>query len=90
MTNSVPTDFAARMEATLVPEPATPFVALVRASEREGVVTWPGWATNFVLESSTTLSHWTPVTTGIGWTDHNFVFTNTTGSGNAFFRLNKP
>jgi hypothetical protein len=90
MTNSVPTDFAARMEATLVPEPAIPFVALVRGSEKEGVVTWPGWATNFVLESSTTLSRWTPVTTGVGWVDHNFVFTNTIGSGNAFFRLNRP
>lgn len=90
MTNSVPTDFAATMQATLVPEPAIPFIALVKTGQKEGIVTWPGWATNFNLEASSKLSGWTPVTTGITWVDNNFVVTNSLSSDAAFFRLHKP
>ncbi len=89
MTNSVATDFAGKMQATLVPEPAVPFVALIKNGP-DGVVTWPGWATNFVLETSTSLSGWTPITTVITWVDNNFVLTNKVDTGNAFFRLHLP
>jgi hypothetical protein len=93
MTNSVPTDFAAIMEATLVPEHAIPFVAISTAT-RNAVLSWPGWATNFVLETSSALgpgtASWTPITSGIVWKDNNFVLTNTIAAGDAFFRLHLP
>ena len=91
MTNSVPTDFAAKMDATLIPDPAIPFIALLKAGDN-GIVTWPGWATNFVLESSPSLSNptWSSENPGITWIDNNFVLTNSINSGNGFFRLHQP
>ncbi|MGP8198540.1 MAG: chitobiase/beta-hexosaminidase C-terminal domain-containing protein [Limisphaerales bacterium] len=57
-------------------------------------VTWPGWANDFVLESSGTLSaggSWLPVTNAAevlqGGT--NIVWTNQTGNGASFYRLHK-
>jgi DNA-binding beta-propeller fold protein YncE len=57
-------------------------------------VTWPTWASNFVLESSGTVSSggsWGPVTNG-GTTlqGGQNLWTNQVGNGELFFRLHKP
>jgi trimeric autotransporter adhesin len=51
------------------------------------IVSWPGWATNFVLETSTPLngSTWEPV--GMPGVT---VYTNSPASGDLFFRLKQP
>jgi hypothetical protein len=88
LTNSVPTDFGATMQATLIPDPAIPFIALIKETN-QGIVTWPGWATNYVLETSSSLSSWTTISSGISWNDNNFVLTNPISADKGFFRLQK-
>jgi hypothetical protein len=90
MTNSLSTDFAATMQATLIPSPAIPSLTIMREAGNQKVVTWPGWATNYVLETSTTFSSWTSIPTGITWSDNNFVYTNTSILPYGFFRLQLP
>jgi hypothetical protein len=90
-TNSVVSDFAARIEASLVPTPAIPSLYLEKKVD-QATVYWPGWATNWVLQTSPILgpgASWNPVS-GASWEDNNFIVTNDIVSGNAFFRLRAP
>jgi sugar lactone lactonase YvrE len=58
------------------------------------VLSWPGAATNFVLETTSGVGPqgppWTPLSTGVFLSGPNFVRTNAIGTGPAFFRLHKP
>jgi hypothetical protein len=92
-TNSAgPADFAARMEATLVPAPALPFLTIHRAGAQT-VLSWPGWATNFNLESTARVDSgaaWSVVGATSQWIDNNFVLFAPIQSAPAFFRLHAP
>ncbi len=91
MTNTVPTDFAAKMQATTLPESGSPFVAINRLPANQALVYWPGWATNYVLEAGSALGTWNAVSTGITWKDNNWELTTPVTAGGAeFYRLHKP
>jgi hypothetical protein len=54
------------------------------------VLAWPGAASNFVLETSTTvgpLASWTPLTNGVVSSGNQLLFTNQIVAVQAFFRL---
>ncbi len=91
MTNSVSTDFAAKMQASLVPQSGAPFIAIEKIAGNQALVYWPGWATNYVLETGSVLGDWSSLTTGITWQDNNFqlAIPVVTG-GHEFFRLHQP
>ena len=91
-----PADFAARMEAALVPTPAIPFLAIHQAGT-QAVLSWPGWATNFNLETSARVDDqalWSTVSGTSQWIDNNFTLSIPTQPPPqpppAFFRLHKP
>jgi hypothetical protein len=90
-TNLCAADFAALLEATLIPEPAVPPLQL-QVVTNLAVLSWPGWATNFLPEVSGWVagsSEWIPVTNGCSWVDNNFVLCTNVRPGAAFFRLRK-
>ena len=53
------------------------------------VLSWPSWATNYVLQSTTNLASgtWTNMTNSISMVGTNWIWTNTLASQAAFFRL---
>ena len=72
---------------------APPVVLQVAASNGFVILTWPASATNFVLETSDTLSAssvWTPLTNNISTVSNNFTLTRSANSTAAFFRLYQP
>ncbi len=54
-------------------------------------ITWPIAATNFILENSTDLIHWIPITSGITQSGVNYTFTITIGptSNGELYRLHR-
>ncbi len=61
----------------------------VIASGADVVISWPFWAANYALETSTSLgpsAQWTAYTNGVALSGNKFVTTNTP-AGAAFFRL---
>lgn len=63
------------------------------AAPGKAVLSWPLSASNFLLETSTTLapgSTWTPLSDGITATPTGFVRTNDANTTGAFFRLRSP
>jgi hypothetical protein len=90
LTNSVASDFAAKMEGAFMPTPAVPTVFIAKKGIN-AIVSWPGWATNYVLQSSQRVgvgASWFNVPNRVVWTDNNFVTTNQiASSGSVFFRL---
>jgi hypothetical protein len=81
---TVSSDFAAKLEATAVGVPALK----IAAYPPEAVLSWPGWATNYVLETSSSLAAsatWTPLTNGVAGS--NFILTNLPDSSPSFYRL---
>ena len=72
---------------------APPVVLGVANSNHVVRLSWPISATNFVLETCTTLSSssvWTPLTNDIAATGYTFTLTLPATNGNAFFRLHHP
>jgi uncharacterized repeat protein (TIGR03803 family) len=72
---------------------APPVVLQVAASNGFVILTWPASTTNFVLETSDTLSAssvWTPLTNNISTVSNNFTLTRSANSTAAFFRLHQP
>jgi len=56
-------------------------------------VTWPGWAQQFLLSSTTNLSPpvtWWPVSNGISSNDGQWVFSAPASAGQTFFQLHWP
>jgi secreted PhoX family phosphatase len=54
------------------------------------ILTWPAWASNYVLETSALLTEvnaWFPITNGITLSPGGFVFTTTIDTPSAFYRL---
>jgi hypothetical protein len=54
------------------------------------VLTWPAWASNYVLETSAVLTvanSWFPLTNGINLAGETFVLTNEVDAGSGFYRL---
>jgi len=54
------------------------------------VLSWPAWATNYVLETSadlTAAAAWFPFTNGTVIVNDKFVFTNSLSASSAFYRL---
>ena len=67
-----------------------PSLQIAPAAGNKVTLTWPGWATAFVLETSSTISPgavWTPLTNGVAAVGNNFVLTNNSGASAAFYRL---
>src|SRR5439155_15285077 len=57
------------------------------------LLSWPVAASNFVLETSSTLTPgaiWTPLTNGMAVFGDSFVRTNSLTTPTAFYRLHKP
>jgi hypothetical protein len=70
---------------------AVPALQVFRSSDQV-VISWPTSASNFVLETSATLSPgvlWSPLTNGFVMSGGNFFFTNNPAGPPAFFRLRK-
>jgi hypothetical protein len=69
--------------------PALPVIAASLDSSRDLVLSWPSYATNYVLQTSATLGQgaaWSTLT-GAVIVGNNFVVTNQTHGVAAFFRL---
>jgi len=70
---------------------AVPVLQVFRSSDQV-VISWPTSASNFVLETSATLSPgvlWSPLTNGFVMSGGSFFFTNSSAEPAAFFRLRK-
>ena len=70
-----------------------PALQIAPSAGNNVILSWPGWATAFVLETSSTISSgavWTPLTNGVAAVGGNFVLTNNAGAASAFYRLHEP
>jgi glucose/arabinose dehydrogenase len=70
--------------------PLTPPSLQILLSNGRAVLSWPLWASTYVLETSTTASlnaSWTPLTNGVIMSSNGFHFTNNVFSSAAFYRL---
>ena len=70
-----------------------PALQIAPSAGNNVILSWPGWATAFVLESSSTISSgavWTPLTNGVAAVGGNFVLTNNAAAASAFYRLHEP
>jgi hypothetical protein len=91
LTNTVPMNFAARMEASetgvVLPRPRLGLTL----SANQAVLSWPVTATNFILETANTLSSasWSPLTNRMAVSGISFVHTNPITTPTAFYRLRK-
>ena len=68
------------------------YILLAAHMGNQLVLSWSASATNFLLETSSTLdpsASWSPLTTGIVLSGPTFVRTNSVGPGAAFFRLHQ-
>jgi len=68
-----------------------PTLQIAPSGRNKVILTWPGWATGFTLETSGKLSSdatWTPLSNGVVTSSNNFLLTNNVGPSNAFYRLN--
>lgn len=69
---------------------ATPRLWIQISAAENILVFWPSSATNFLLETSSTLSSaWTPLTNGIVTESENSVLTNQPNAAAAYFRLRR-
>ncbi len=70
------------------PSTALPPLAIAPAGN-QAVLSWPAWASNFVLQTETNLAagNWSNITSGISTVGTNFVFTAPLTGQSAFFRL---
>lgn len=59
----------------------------ISQSLNEIIVTWPGFATGYTLQTSTDLINWTPVGGVLG---SEYVISNSTAKATVFYRLYKP
>ena len=65
----------------------------VSASGKQIVISWPLWATNFVLEMSAAAgpaASWTATTNAVAVSGQSLVATNPMSTLSAFYRLRKP
>jgi hypothetical protein len=89
-TNLVSMDFAARMEASAAPLVTLPALQ-IGVSEGQVVLTWPAAASNFVLQTTSTLGAaavWRPITNNVTIEGTNFTFSNDAAAAPAaFYRL---
>jgi hypothetical protein len=89
-TNFVSMNFAARMEASALSQAAPPLLQIA-VSAGQVVLTWPTAASNFVLQTSSTLGSaatWTTITNNVTAVGTNFTFSSdVTAASTGFFRL---
>jgi hypothetical protein len=88
-TNLVSMDFAARMEASAPPQVALPSLQ-IGVSDGQVVLTWPAAASNFVLQTSSTLGAtavWTSITNNVTIVGTNFTLSSEAAAPAAFYRL---
>jgi len=72
-----------------VPSGSAPTLQILALSNQVAL-SWPGSASNYLLESSATVNEtaaWLPVTNDIFMVQGNLVFTNATAAASAFYRL---
>jgi hypothetical protein len=75
--------------AVFLPRPILGFSANVSSL----TFSWPGWASDWLLYSTTNLTppiFWFPITNAVGSNNAQFNVTLPMGSGNQFFRLSSP
>jgi hypothetical protein len=66
-----------------------PWLDVLKSADQV-VLSWPTTASNYVLETTGALdpgATWTPLTSGVEVAGNSYVFTNSVGSGAAFYRL---
>ncbi len=73
--------------------PVGPPSLQIALSGGQAILSWPVWASDFVLETSIGLppsGSWTPLTNGVVASINDFVLTNKLRTGAAFYRLRQP
>jgi uncharacterized repeat protein (TIGR03803 family) len=77
-----------RLQSGTVSAPSVPSLGIAIANH-QAVISWPTWATSYTLEMATNMTSgiWSNITSGIGTAGTNYVFTNTTASQTAYYRL---
>jgi hypothetical protein len=83
---------ADKLDGLAVVALAPPVIAALQCSvpSDQVILSWPASASNFVLETSSTLSSeasWTPLTNGVATSAGSFVLTNPMAAPSAFYRL---
>jgi hypothetical protein len=81
-------DLANNVIRQILPPPP-PSITL---AANEAVLAWPSWATNFFIETCTSLTSglWSPLTNGVVVSGSSLVLSNNPNRAAAFFRLNGP
>ncbi len=67
-----------------------PLLQIAPVAGNKVILSWPGWATAFALETSSTIfsgAVWTPLTNGVSAVGNNLVLTNNAAAAAAFYRL---
>jgi hypothetical protein len=84
-------DYAIAWTGTML-SPTTPGLTITRSSSTT-TVTWPIWATDYILQQTTSLSTpitWTTIQSPYSHNGTNFTYTTTTTGQQRYFRLYRP